>query len=88
METHELIKALKDGFGLRKIHTYNSHDETIGVEFFYYDKEHHYFERKGWASALGSNSDRLEEIFKHPERWEVAGKIEERQWITENPISA
>jgi hypothetical protein len=81
----ELIEALKSGFGLRRKHYYNhSHEEVVGSEFLFYDSKHKYFDKKGWGSAFGDVKDRLEEIIKHPERWEIAGKIEERQWIVEN----
>lgn len=84
MEAHELFKELNDGYGLRKKHTHSHSEEIIGVEFFYFDREHRCFYRKGWGSAIGRNVDRLEEILKHPEKWEIAGRIEERQWITED----
>lgn len=82
----ELIEHLKSGFGLRKKHYYR-HDSTevVGVEFIFYDAEYKYFEGKGWASA-GSSESRIIDIVTNPEKWEFAGKIEDREWISENPV--
>ncbi len=87
MYSHELIKALKeDGFGLRRKHFFNNIDEIKGVEFIYYDKENKCFELKGWGSACGNETDRLIDIIKNPDKWEIAGTIQEKQWIAENEL--
>lgn len=81
----ELIIHLENGFGLKKKHYYHNSTQVVGIEFLFYDKEHKYFEGKGWASA-GDSESRFIDVMKNPHLWEFAGKIEDREWIKENPI--
>ena len=85
METHELIKALKDGKGLKKVHKWNDSSEIRGIEFLFYDSTNKIFVRKGWSSALGDWTLRMKEIFDFPENWEIAKPIEEKEWLIDNP---
>jgi hypothetical protein len=82
MESDKLIKALKEGKGLCKKDC-DKDDPTYvyGVEFLYYDNEYKGFDRKGWGSALGTVEQRLLDIIKNPENWEICGPIEDREWL-------
>ena len=79
LETHELISALKSGLVIGKKYKHQISEEIIGTEYMFYNSDH-CFERKGWASDIGSHFDRLENIFNYPRDWEIAGRIDERPW--------
>lgn len=57
-----------------------------GKEFyFYFDKSHKRFEKKGWGSALGDTNNALSDVFLNPHCWRVHDKTIEDEplpWTT------
>ena len=83
MKAFKLIKALEEGRVIGLNHskkpnqlnhfTEKDKDSLDFVEFLFEDKyrDSKYFERKGWASALGTIEQTLFSIYQNPEQWKV-----------------
>lgn len=67
-KSSELIQALKEGKLLSKYYPQVNEKEYL---FAYVFQDSLHFECKGWASALGSYTDRLVDIITNPEEWEI-----------------
>jgi hypothetical protein len=69
MKTERLITALKEGKILLKKHN----DDESCIEFLFQGQmgEHKWFESKGWGTAYGKPSDRLEDLYFAPEKWKI-----------------
>lgn len=79
LDTSELVAAMKSGLVICKKYKAQDSEQVLGIEYMFYN-QNDYFERKGWASDIGSHFDRLENIFHYPKDWEIAGRIDERPW--------
>lgn len=74
-----LLTALLNGKELEKHHTdkdspwYDNQVSGLRCPIAEYDGRVH-FEMWGWGTAYGNAEDRVLEIIKNPEKWDVSGK--------------
>jgi len=69
MTTERLITALKNGQIITKKH----HNDVSCIEFLFQGKmdNNTWFESKGWGTAYGKPTDRLEDIYFNPNNWDI-----------------